>query len=219
MNRRSLAYVAALAIALSILSIFVLDRPIALLVHQLGGEDSRFLQNGTTALELASGMTFSKFALGFVLILAGAALFAWRAKRQVAWILLFLGSTHLVARLTAGVLKEVFHRSRPFEVLPSGAWNHQFFTAHGSAFPSGHAAHFWALYFPLAFLFPRWRLPLLILPTFIVIARIGVNDHWLSDILGSIAIAALVTLLFVWIFRWNQDLSPQPTPSAQSITR
>ena len=209
MNRRSITFATLIATALCIISIFLFDRSIAQLVHQLGGEHSKFLEAGTAILEVVSGMTLSKFALGFALIIVGAALLAWKAKRRIAWILLFVGCTHFTARLIAGVLKEVFHRLRPVEVLPSGAWDHQFFTAHGGAFPSGHTAHFWALFFPLALLFPPLRIPLLILPIFIAIARVGVNDHWLSDVFASIAICGMVTLLFIWAFRWKQVVETQ----------
>jgi membrane-associated phospholipid phosphatase len=209
MNRRSITLATVLATALSITSVFFFDRPIAQLMQQLGGEHSKFLAVGTIVLEIASGMTLSKFALGFALMIAGAALLAWKSRRDIAWILLFVGCTHFTARLIAGVLKEVFHRLRPVEVLASGAWDSQFFTAHGGAFPSGHTAQFWALFFPLAFLFPRLCIPLLILPIFIAVARVGVNDHWLSDVLASIAICSAMTLFFIWIFRWQKDLPTQ----------
>ena len=209
MNRRSVLLAAVLATVLSVLSVFLFDRPIAQFVHQVGGEHCSFLLAGTGALEVIFGMTLSKFALGFALVVIGLALLAWKARRHVAWIFLFVGCTHFIARLIAGVLKEVFHRLRPYEVLSTGAWDHQFFTAHGGSFPSGHAAHFWALFFPLAFLFPRLRIPLVVLPIFIVIARVGVNDHWLSDTIASIAICALVTIFFIWAFRWKRDRSTE----------
>jgi membrane-associated phospholipid phosphatase len=213
MSRRSIFLATVLASVLSIASILLFDRPVAQLMHLVGGEHSRFLMAGTRVLEVASGMTFSKFALGIALIIAGAALFGLRQSRHVAWILLFVGCTHFTARLIAGVLKEVFHRLRPFEVLANGAWDSQFFSAHGGAFPSGHAVHFWALFFPLAFLFPLIRIPLLILPIFMAVARVGVNDHWLSDVLTSIAICSAVTLFFIWIFRW-QKVPAMPGTSA-----
>jgi membrane-associated phospholipid phosphatase len=211
MSPRSITLATALAIALSIISILFFDRPVAELVHQLGGEHSKVLTTGTTGLERVFGITLSKFALGFVLIIVGLALFAWKAKRHIAWVLLFIGCTHFTARLVTGVLKEVFHRLRPYEVLPIGAWDNQFFSAHGGAFPSGHTTHFWALFFPLAFLFPRLRVPLLILPIFIAVARVGLNDHWLSDVFASIAICGMVTLLFIWAFRWKQVVETHTT--------
>ena len=215
MSRRSIILATALAIALSISSILFFDAPVAQFVYQLGGEHSKFLPSGTTALELVFGINFSKFALGFALIIAGLALFAWKAKRHIGWILLFIGCTHFTARLIAGVLKEVFHRLRPYEVLQSGAWDNQFFSPHGGAFPSGHVVHLWALFFPLAFLFPLLRLPLLILPVFIAVARVGVNDHWLSDALASIVLSGAVTLFFIWIFRWQKT----PTTSRLSAPK
>ena len=207
MNRRSIAGATLLTIVLSIISILLIDRPMAELVHRLGGEHSQLLATGTSVLELVFGMTLSNFALGFALIIAGLAFFAWKATRHIAWMLLFVGCTHFTARLAVGVLKEVFHRLRPYEVLASGEWNNEFFTAHGGAFPSGHATHFWSLFFPLALLFPGARIPLLILPIFIAAARVGVNDHWLSDVFAAIAVCGLVTLLFVWVFRWKADLT------------
>ncbi len=75
--------------------------------------------------------------------------------------------------------------------------------AGGNSFPSGHNAFFWGLFLPLIYLFPRWRIPLLIVPLFIAFARIDENYHFLSDVLGAIAIAALVTWLAAFLVeRW-----------------
>jgi membrane-associated phospholipid phosphatase len=140
-----------------------------------------------------------------------ALLFISKASRSIAWILLFVGSVQLVTRLTAGVLKGVFERLRPFEVIQAGNWDWKFFSGHGNSFPSGHSAFFWGLFFPLAYLFPRYRLPLLIVPIFISVARPGVNDHWCSDVIASAGLAAFITLVFIWLFRMEpaQDSWPQ----------
>ena len=127
-------------------------------------------------------------------------MFIAKSTRPVAWMVLFIGATHVVTRLTTGLLKDVFHRLRPFEVIKAGTWDWRFFGDQGSSFPSGHSAHFWGLFFPLLFLFPRYRLPLLIIPVFISIARIGVNDHWCSDVIASAGLAALFTLVFIRVF-------------------
>jgi membrane-associated phospholipid phosphatase len=132
---------------------------------------------------------------------AAALLFIARSTRHLGWILLFVGSTNLVTRLVGGVLKNVFNRLRPFEVIEAGNWDWHFFGDRGSSFPSGHSALFWSLFLPLVFLFPRYRLPLLIIPIFITIARVGVNDHWCSDVIASAGLAALVTFAFAEIFR------------------
>ena len=219
MNRRSIAIVAGISIGLLVMSIFLLDRPLAQLVHHLGGEHSKLLQAGTSALEVVSGMTVSKFALGLAMILAGAILLIWKPVRHLGWVFLFIGCTHFTTRLITGVLKEVFQRLRPYEVLANNVSGSGFFSAHGGAFPSGHTTHFWALFFPLAYLFPKARIPLLIVPLFIAVARIGMNDHWLSDVLASIAICAAVTVLFIWIFRWPPVGAAGPNRAAKGSSR
>lgn len=208
MNRRQLLVASLVAIILTLLSIFLLDQPIAAFVQRLGGRQSVILREGTHGLEIAFGQTINRYFLSWVLLGASALLFIARSTRAIAWMLLFVACTQLVARLTAGVLKNVFDRLRPFEVIKAGDWDWKFFSGEGSAFPSGHSAFFWGLFFPLAFLFPRHRWPLLILPVFISIARVGVNDHWASDVIASAGLAALITLLFIWMFR----MKPPPQP-------
>lgn len=201
MNRRQLLIFALVAIVLTFFGIFLLDQPIAAFVQRVGGRQSPILQEGTRWLEIAVGYPIHRFFLPYLLLGAAALLFIARSTRHLAWILLFVGSTHLVTRLVGGVLKNVFNRLRPFEVIEAGNWDWHFFGDRGSSFPSGHSALFWSLFLPLVFLFPRYRLPLLIIPVFITIARVGVNDHWCSDVIAAAGLAALFTLFFAWIFR------------------
>ena len=205
MNRRQLGLFFLIAVLLSALSIFLFDQPIAAFVQRAGGRDSKVLQEGTHWLEVASGFPITRYFLAYLLLGAAALLFIARSTRLVAWMLLFIASTHLVTRVVAGVLKNVFHRLRPFEVIQAGNWDWKFFGGQGSSFPSGHSAHFWSLFLPLLFLFPRYRLPLLIIPLFISIARVGVNDHWCSDVIASAGLAALFTLVFIWLFRMQRS--------------
>jgi membrane-associated phospholipid phosphatase len=214
MNRRQIGYSILVSLALTFLSIFFFDQPIAAFVQRAGGRSSVILQQGTSFLEVISGFPIAKYALTCALLMVGLVLFAWKSTRAVAWILLFVGCAQFVTRIAAGTLKSVFERLRPFEVIQAGDWDWKFFGGHGNSFPSGHAAHFWGLFFPLAFLFPRYRIPLLIVPLFISVARVGVNDHWCSDVLGSIAIAAAITLFFIWIFRMKPaQTAAEPSPA------
>lgn len=214
MNKRQIIYSFFAALVLTLLSIFFFDQPIAAFAQQAGGRESPFLLQGTHWLEVASGFPITRYFLAWLLLGAGALLFISKSTRPAAWILVFIGTTHLVTRVAAGTLKNVFTRLRPFEVIEAGNWDWNFFGERGSAFPSGHSAHFWSLFFPLAFLFPRYRWPLLVIPLFISIARVGVNDHWCSDVIASIAIAALLTLAFIWVFR----LKPAESSSTETTT-
>ena len=210
MTRRQLAYSVLVALVLTLLGIFFFDQPIAAFVQRAGGRQSVVLQEGTHWLEIVTGQSIHRYFLTYVLLGLAALLFISKASRSIAWILLFVGSAQVVTRLTAGVLKGVFERLRPFEVIQAGNWDWKFFSGHGNSFPSGHSAFFWGLFFPLAYRFPRYRLLLLIIPVFITIARPGVNDHWCSDVIASAGLAALSTVVFAWLFRMEpaQDSGP-----------
>ncbi len=213
-----LLLIAAVLSLLSLLSIFAIDEPIARLISPAATRG--FVDPAVTAIEYAFGFPVSKWLTGFVLLLIAVALFFVRRHRPLAWLLLFAALSQLTTRLVAGVLKNVFERTRPYEGLPD-----RWFVDGGSSFPSGHAAHFWGLFFALSIVFPRLRIPLLVLAIFVSIARVVVNDHFVSDVVGSAAIAALVTagLHFVpWPTSRRPSLSSgsatSPPPSASTST-
>lgn len=208
-----MVYSIVVSLALTLLAIFFFDQPIAAFVQRTGGGSSVIWQQGTSLLEVISGFPIGKYAVSFALLAAALILSFWQSTRSAAWMLLFIGCAQFVTRIAAGTLKGVFERLRPFEVIEAGDWDWKFFGGQGNSFPSGHAAHFWGLFFPLVFLFPRYRVPLLIIPLFISIARVGVNDHWCSDVLGSIAIAAAVALFFIWLFRMKPAIVKEPAPA------
>ncbi|HEX8078049.1 MAG TPA: phosphatase PAP2 family protein [Chthoniobacterales bacterium] len=218
MNRRQLLYSGIIALLLTLLSIFLFDQPIAAFAQRNGGRESAILQQGTSWLEVASGFPIARYFLTYLLLGTAAVLFIAKSTRTIAWMLFFIGTSHIVTRLVAGTLKNLFLRLRPYEVIQAGNWDWNFFGDHGSSFPSGHAAHFWGLFFPLAFLFPRYRFPLAIIPLFITIARVGVNDHWCSDVIASAGLAALITVSFVLLFRMQPSpiTGPQPSSSERS---
>lgn len=191
---RQLLLLAAVLSLLTLLSIFAIDAPVARMISPAATRG--FFDPAVTAIEYAFGFPLSKWLTGFVLLVVAAALFFVRRHRPLAWLLVFAGLSQLLARLVAGVLKNVFERTRPYEGLPD-----RWFTDGGSSFPSGHAAHFWGLFFGLSIVFPRLRIPLLVLAVFVSISRVMVNDHFVSDVVGSAAIAALVTAGLAAAFR------------------
>jgi membrane-associated phospholipid phosphatase len=154
MNRRLISCSIIVSLALTLLSIFLFDQPIAASVQRVGGRSSVILQQDTSLLEIISGFPIAKYALTYALLTAGLILFAWKSTRSAAWMLLFVACAQFATRIAAGALKGVFERLRPFEVIQAGNWDWKFFGGHGNSFPSGHGAHFWGLFFPLAFLFP-----------------------------------------------------------------
>jgi membrane-associated phospholipid phosphatase len=196
--KRVLIWGVVLAV-LAVAGVMLLDRPLAMAIHDAGTPGASFLRTATGMIENATGFPVSKWLMGGVLLAAGLIWLAVRKDRFVGWILVFTGASQLTTRLIAGVLKNVFARPRPFEALASGG--HDAFFSGGSSFPSGHAAHFWPLFFAAMIAFPRFRWPLLVLALAVSCARVAINDHYVSDVAASAAIAAFVTCGYATLLR------------------
>ncbi|HEX6159797.1 MAG TPA: phosphatase PAP2 family protein [Thermoanaerobaculia bacterium] len=177
------------------MAVLVIDRQAAMALHGRSAAVHVVVNPVVDAIELLFGFPISKWLTGFALVVAGVVVFLARRSASMGWLLLFAGVSQLVTRLVAGVLKNVFARPRPYEALAGGEWRDAFFTD-GSSFPSGHAAHFWPLFFAAAIAFPRYRWLLLALAVFVSIARVVVNDHYVSDVTASAAIAAFIVYGF-----------------------
>lgn len=175
------------------IAIVAVDGPLAVALSSLAPEVTRVIQSFVGVCELLFAFGVSPYLYGGLLVVAGVVAFRATKSRLVPWALLFVGLSHVTARFVADILKPPFSRLRPFEALGSEGWHDTWFAAVGNSFPSGHAVHFWSLFFPLAVLFPRRRAALVALPLLLSAARVAVNDHYLSDVLASAALAALVT--------------------------
>jgi membrane-associated phospholipid phosphatase len=209
MNKRALALTAAVALIAACISMLVFDRGIALAVRNSGIESAAVVVRLREFFDVFTGSAlprglgkFDNLMLGAALIVIGALWLLARSANPTARALVFTGAVQL-ATIEAGALcKSVFGRLRPYQLLEHNDWSHIWF-AGGNSFPSGHVAFFWGLFLPLAYLYPKYRVPLLAVPVFIAFARIDENVHFLSDVLGSIALAALVSLLAAVLFgRW-----------------
>jgi membrane-associated phospholipid phosphatase len=183
--------IAAVSAVLSALAILFVDRPLAVFLHARGGFLTPLFESGTVWIERLFGWQISKYLLGLVLAAAGLTMLIMRRRNQLAAALLVIGVSNLLGRLTAGTLKNVFERPRPEEWIVQGI---AFFAADGNSFPSTHTAHFWSLFFALAlFSKPAYWPWAAVVPVFISVARVAVNDHFAGDVFAGIAIAALVT--------------------------
>jgi membrane-associated phospholipid phosphatase len=184
---------AAIAALLTLLAIPLWDLRLARGVRESGVEGAWLFSEGTRVLDLVTGKEVSKFLLGMLLLASGAGLSAFARTRRHARMLLLVGAVQLLSTLACGVAKNVFGRLRPFEVLGPEVSDPPWFVG-GSSFPSGHTGFYFGLCLPLAWLFPRWRWPLLAVPLFIAVARVVANDHFSSDVTASMGVAALLTL-------------------------
>jgi len=185
----------AIGVAAMLAGLLGLDRIVAESVHSSGYERMWIFTQGTLLLDTVTGKEISKFLIGLLLMGCAFGLLVPKRTRILGWSTLFVGLVQLLGTLVTGVSKNFFDRLRPFQLLQSGDWNHEWFVD-GSAFPSGHAGFYFGLFMPLAYLFPRWRWPLLLTPWFIAIARVDANDHFISDVAASIALVGVLTLIF-----------------------
>lgn len=208
--RRVLLTAAAAAAILSLLAIVLLDGRLALALSQLPANVRHGIQSAVHVCEVVFAFGLTPFLYGLLLIVAGMVARWTSRNRQVSPALMFVGLSHVTARFLADILKPPFSRLRPYEALAGGQWHDTWFADVGNSFPSGHAVHFWSLFFPLMVLFPRFTLPLAILPVLVSAARVAVNDHYLSDVIASAAIAALVTCVYAVVLVGQPHSVSQP---------
>lgn len=209
MSKRALLILASASALIALLSILLFDRAIANAVRSSGVESASFVVYLRDHLDVLTGrglvganVGLGQFLLGGVFIVFGLAWLLVRRGSMAGRGLMFAGAVQWATIEAGWLLKDLFGRMRPFQLLEKNDWSHIWF-AGGNSFPSGHNAFFWGICLPLAYVFPKWRIPLLIVPLFIALARIDENYHFLSDVLASICLAALITLLAAMLFgRW-----------------
>jgi membrane-associated phospholipid phosphatase len=211
-DRRRLLVATGIAAALCLLSMALLDGRLALAIASLPAGSTRWIGQVVSAFEISFGIRIWPYLYG--VLIAAAGLVTWRTTPLLSRALLFVGLSHVTARFLSDILKPPFSRLRPFQAIENGVWHDTFFAAGGNSFPSGHAIHVWSLFFPLALLFPRYTLPLAIIPLLISAARVAVNDHYLSDVLASAALAAIVT----WAYATAVLRDPSDGRAASSST-
>jgi membrane-associated phospholipid phosphatase len=200
-TRELVTYRITLFLSLITISIIQIDRPLAIFIDThltaLHGPFGKIL----SGIEFLSEYTVSRYLIA-ALILAAALFLLIRDKSvRRAKIFFFMAAVVVSSRLVTATLKIIFDRSRPFVFLEDRSIP-DFFSG-GDSFPSGHATNYFSFFLPLIVLIPRYKWIWLILPTFIALQRVIVNEHYLSDVLAGILIASVMTLLFQGIFKMS----------------
>jgi undecaprenyl-diphosphatase len=110
---------------------------------------------------------------------------------------LYVLSAVVIAGLVAALLKFVIGRARPRLFEQEGPYAFDIFgpDASWASFPSGHTTTIMSCAAALALLLPRWRVPILIAGVFFSFSRVLVGAHYPSDVLGGVALGALVSWL------------------------
>jgi len=204
MESRFLVIAALVAGALAALGFAGLDRPLAEWVHASGLENARFFVWGLAALDVVSGLRVWICALPWVAILIGTIELRLQRRTRLGYALVAAGLVQTAAIETMITAKDLFGRLRPFKVFEAGDWSHVWFVG-GDSFPSGHSAFYFGLLLPLAAACPiRWLRALLVaIPIYVVLARIDMAKHFLSDVSTSALMVSVYALLAAWLTaRW-----------------
>jgi membrane-associated phospholipid phosphatase len=202
MDRRFLLGVAIVAALLVAIGFLGFDRPFAEWIHASGIEDARFFSWGLIALDVDSGMRVCIWAVGWVAIVIGTLELRSQRRVRLGHALIAAGLVQFATLQTMTFGKDFFGRLRPEQVLASGDWSHAWF-AGGVSFPSGHSAFYFGLLLPLAAACPiRWlRMLLIAIPIYVVLARIDLAKHFLSDVSTSALLAAIYALVAATLVR------------------
>lgn len=193
---RSLLVAAALTSALAGLCIFLIDQPVARFIGQYVPSSAWgwILDKLEWLILLPVHSLAPSVALVAIML---ATVLAPRLRRYApAW--MFIAGTHLVARIATTYLKDGTGRLRPTEWLKQGGGDT--FWRGGASFPSGHVVLFAGILVPLVVLWPRAR-PALAVIAFVMLARVAVNAHFVSDVVAGLALVTLVTWLVGYAVR------------------
>lgn len=123
-----------------------------------------------------------------LLWLAIAGVLIWQGN-GLGWQLL---TTALVTAVVTAVVKGIVKRPRPAEKWAIATDKY--------AFPSGHAARAGAIAVTLAFAFPPFTPLLLLWMLLVAAARVALARHFVSDVLGGLALGVLLGLILQLFF-------------------
>lgn len=196
---------AAVTAAISALCIVLLDAPAARWVW--GYERLGLWDTGIDALEWSIGLPIFKWVSGLILaagMVVTSAVPRWRWQAP-AWTL--ITATHVVSRIVTLEVKLATARLRPSAWILEGG--ETFFHPGAHGFPSGHVTLFASILIPLAVVAPRTR-PLLAVVAYVMLARVAVSAHFLSDVIASLTLVCLVTWLCALVIR---PLRAAPAPT------
>jgi undecaprenyl-diphosphatase len=140
------------------------------------------------------------------LILLGICFFKGGRKGKIA----VLGILLLILfsdQIGANVIKEIFRRIRPCNVLPDAR---TILGCNGTySFPSNHALNNFAAAFFFYKFFPKLKWLLFVTAALIAISRVYVGLHYPSDILGGAIIGSAFGYIFGLAFLKINDLAEQ----------
>ncbi len=194
-RRRALwAITTALAV---ILSILVVDRPVALFFH--GQSETlrdvfRFITRFGVSTGYLIGAAIAFAALRIAALLPRLIACADRL-RAYSHVPLFFFSAIAVPGLAVDLVKTVFGRARPKLLFSDGSYSFTWWGTQSDywSFPSGHTANAVAIALALGMIWPRFGALYAIFAVLIAASRVVITAHYLSDVvMGAFLAFAIV---------------------------
>lgn len=181
-------WVIGLYSTLVILAYCFVDQPLAIYFHTLDLRASVPLLQGLTAL--------GKWPIYIVLFSAAGFYFRYVRKNKSmehnAWLLL---ACVVLANLAALILKVTLSRARPELLFNSNLFGFFWFKFNDLywSFPSGHTITVVSVAAGLGVLFPRYFYAVLLCALLVVMTRVFLYFHYLSDVMAGFYLSLLIT--------------------------
>jgi len=165
---------------LTTLSFFYVDRPLAYYCHDFDFKTHFPMLNIVTMLGLGSV---------YILLFLGLALFFRYVRRHRVWEkrCWFLWLCVVVPNAISLVLKVILGRARPELLFEQNLYGFYGFRSNSLFWscPSGHTTTIMGLVFGLIVLFPKYAYAFLLAALVILMSRIALTAHFLSDIMAT----------------------------------
>jgi len=144
---------------------------------------------------------------------AMVAIIFWKRKRHIAHKGLYIFSVVAVSGILVNIIKLITRRVRPTLYFSEGLYGLNFFEFDSDfmSFPSGHSATSMSAAVALGFLFPKLRIPFLIVGIMIAFTRMFLTNHFLSDVMVGGVLGA-VTSIYLYHVYFKQRMERQTDP-------
>jgi membrane-associated phospholipid phosphatase len=211
---RSLILAVVLGGVLVIVCYFYVDRPVAWFVHNHRFYSDKIL---VWAPRISDWLTY----LVIVAIIGVVASWIWRPGGAIRTLLVAIALNLVATNAIKSGLKCVFGRTWPEtwtdhnpSLIADGVYGfHPFhFSNAYQSFPSGHAAAAFALISILWLSYPRWRWIYAIAGGIACFALVGLNFHFVSDVIAGAMLGSTTGFYATWLFGLLPPacIAPQP---------
>lgn len=201
-ENKSIILISIAVLFCAVLSYFYLDQALAIYFHNLNNAWLPLIFHYITKIG------DSQYSLLIFLLLY---IFYRQHKPLLAHKMLYLFTVVAVSGILVDIIKVIIARVRPDMLFEHNLYGFVGFKM-GSEFnslPSGHSATAFALCIGLILLYPRYKYLYVLIAILVVISRIILNFHYLSDTLIGSLLGAL-TALFIYQKYFASSMIRQP---------